>query len=169
MMSERQFDSLGFRKALEQTDIPGKVALCLSTWFGLGLMPKAPGTFGTLGAVPLLLGLHGLGTISTALGTGVLIVIAIWSSGLTQRILGRHDPSEVVIDEVAGLLLTFFLVPLSWLGLILGFILFRLFDILKPYPIKRLEKISGGTGIVLDDLLAGLFANLALRVILLLV
>lgn len=169
MMSERQFDSLSFRKAFEQADIPGKVALCLSTWFGTGLLPKAPGTFGTLGGAPLLFGMQYLGTISTGVCIGVFVLIAIWSSGLTQRILGRHDPSEVVIDEAAGLLLTFFLVPLSWGGLILGFILFRLFDIFKPFPIKRLEKISGGKGIVLDDLLAGLYANLALRVILFLI
>lgn len=167
-MSERQFDSLSFRKALEQADIPGKVALCLSTWFGTGLLPKAPGTFGTLGAVPLLLGMQYLGAISVAVCIGIFILVAAWSSGLSGKILDRHDPSEVVIDEVAGLLLTFYLVPLSWFGLILGFILFRLFDIFKPFPIKRLEKISGGKGIVLDDLMAGLYANLALRVILLL-
>ncbi len=165
MMSGPQFDNLGFRKAFEQADISGKVALCLSTWFCTGLLPKAPGTFGTLGAVPLVLAVQVFGTVSSALFIGVFILIAVWSSGLSQRLLGRKDPGEVVIDEAAGLLLTFFLLPLTWHVLIPGFVLFRLFDIFKPFPIKRLEKINGGKGIVLDDLLAGIYANLALRIL----
>ena len=76
------------------------------------------------------------------------------------------DPSEVVIDEVAGFLLTMFLLPLSWLTLGLGFILFRVFDILKPYPIKQAEKLRGGLGIVMDDLVAGIYAHLCVRLIL---
>jgi len=165
LMSGPQFDNLSFRNAFEQADISGKVALCLATWFCTGLLPKAPGTFGTLGAIPLVLGVQILGTVSSALFIGVFSLIAVWSSGLGQRLLGRQDPGEVVIDEAAGLLVTFFLLPLTWCTLIPGFILFRLFDIFKPFPIKRLEKINGGKGIVLDDLMAGLYANLALRVL----
>ena len=163
-MSERQFDSLNFRKALEKEDYPGKVALCLSSWFGTGLLPKAPGTFGTLGAVPLVLGAQYFKPLFYALGLGAFILIAVWASDRTEKILGRPDPQEVVIDEAAGFLLTFFLLPLSWPSLVLGFILFRLFDILKPFPAGRLERIGGGAGIVLDDLMAGLYANLVLRV-----
>jgi len=167
-MSERQFDSLNFRKALEKEAYPGKVALWLSSWFGTGLFPKAPGTFGTLGAVPLVLGAQSFKPLFYALGLGAFILIAVWVSDRTEKILGRPDPQEVVIDEVAGLLLTFFLLPLSWFSLVLGFILFRIFDILKPFPAGRLERIGGGLGIVLDDLMAGFYTNLALRACLLL-
>jgi phosphatidylglycerophosphatase A len=98
----------------------------------------------------------------------ILIPVAVWSSGLSQKLLGRDDPREVVIDEVAGFLLAILLVPASWLLWSSGFILFRFFDILKPFPIGMLEKkIKGGAGIVLDDLMAGVYANLSARVLLL--
>jgi phosphatidylglycerophosphatase A len=84
---------------------------------------------------------------------------------VTGTLLERDDPAEVVIDEVAGILITFFLLPLSWLQLCFGFVLFRLFDILKPYPVRRLEKLKGGFGIVADDLMAGVYANLCLRLL----
>lgn len=162
-MSERQFDSLTFWKSLKQADFSGKVALYLGTWFGLGLLPKAPGTFGTLGALPLVLGASLLRPIAYAGCLVLFILIAVRASGICQDLLGRTDPSEVVIDEAAGFLLTFLALPVSWHSLVMGFIFFRFFDILKPYPIKRLEKLKGGMGIVLDDLLAGLYANLCLR------
>ena len=98
----------------------------------------------------------------------IFVPLAIWSSHLSHKLLKRDDPSEVVIDEVAGILWTFFLLPLSWLTLCVGFILFRIFDIFKPFPIRTLERrLRGGIGIVLDDLLAGIYANLCLRIFLL--
>jgi len=81
--------------------------------------------------------------------------------------LDQSDPREIVIDEVAGFLLTMLFLPCSWLTISLGFIFFRFFDILKPYPIKQLEKLRGGFGVVLDDLAAGLYANIIVRIILL--
>ena len=136
----------------------GKGVLILSTWFGAGLFPLAPGTFGTLGAIPLILLVDGLGLLSKALFLVVFLAVAVWSAGRCQDLVRRNDPSEVVIDEVAGFLLTMVYLPPIWPAIVLGFVLFRLFDILKPYPIRRIEMLRGGFGIVLDDLLAGLYA-----------
>jgi phosphatidylglycerophosphatase A len=167
-MSEPRSDTLTFREAFRKADLPMKSALCLSSWFGAGLMPLAPGTFGTLTALPLVLVLNHLGELYEGLALVLLIPLAVWSSSLSERCLGRNDPPEVVVDEVAGFLLTLFLLPLSWLTLCLGFILFRLFDIAKPFPIGWFErKLRGGTGIVLDDLMAGIYANLGLRLLML--
>ena len=163
-MSEPQSDTLTFRDAFRKADFSEKSALCFASWFGAGLMPGAPGTFGTLTAVPLVLVLNHLGALYEGLALLLLVPLAIWSSNVCERCLRQNDPSEVVVDEVAGFLLTLFLLPLSWLTLCLGFVLFRFFDIAKPFPIKWFEKkLRGGTGVVLDDLMAGIYANLGLR------
>jgi phosphatidylglycerophosphatase A len=168
LMSEPRSDTLPFREAFRKADLSMKSALCFSSWFGAGLMPLAPGTFGTLTALPLVLILNHVGEFYEGLALLLLIPLAVWSSSLSERCLGRSDPSEVVVDEVAGFLLTLFLLPLSWLTLCLGFVLFRLFDIVKPFPIRWFEKkLRGGTGIVLDDLMAGVYANLGLRLLML--
>jgi phosphatidylglycerophosphatase A len=97
----------------------------------------------------------------------VIIILAIWSSGRCEDILGRPDPGEIVIDEVAGFLLTVIFFPLTWITLTAGFFLFRFFDILKPPPIRQIEKkLPGGFGVVLDDLAAGIYAHLCLRFLL---
>ena len=121
-------------------------------------MPKAPGTFGTLAAVPMAIAVNYLGAIYGAFSLAIFISVAVLTSGLSRKLIGREDPPEIVIDEAAGFAVTLFLLPLSWFSLSLGFLLFRLFDIFKPFPIRRLEKIKGGIGIVLDDLLAGVYA-----------
>ncbi len=168
LMSEPRSDNLTLRDALRKADFLEKLALCFASWFGAGLMPGAPGTFGTLTAVPLVLVLNYLGALYEGLALLVLVPTAIWSSGVCERCLGRNDPPEVVVDEVAGFVLTLFLLPLSWLTLCLGFVLFRFFDIAKPFPIRRFEKkLGGGTGVVLDDLMAGVYANIGLRLVLL--
>ena len=143
-----------------------KTALMLGTWFGSGLMPFASGTFGTLAATPLV-ALSGLfSPLSGALFLMIMSLAAIWASHVVQRLLKKTDPSEVVIDEVAGFLLTMLWIPLSWGTLLAGFLLFRFFDIWKPWPAGPAERFHGGLGIVLDDLVAGLYANLCLRVFL---
>lgn len=168
-MSKAQSDSLPVRQALGRAGFSGKVALILATWFGAGLAPAAPGTFGTLAGVPLVL-LYGLyGGWSEAFVTAVVTLAAVWSSGRAVDLLGRGDPPEVVIDEVAGLLVTMFLVPVSPLNMVLGFILFRFFDIVKPWPVRQAEALRGGYGVVADDLLSGVYAHICLRGILLLV
>lgn len=137
----------------------GKISLVLSTWFFSGLMPLAPGTFGTIGSVPFILALNYLDVYLRAPFLVIFIVVAIWSSGKSEEILGRKDPPEIVIDEVAGFSVTMCFLPSTLVGIIAGFILFRLMDIFKPFPIKRLEKgLAGGYGIVADDLMAGFYA-----------
>jgi phosphatidylglycerophosphatase A len=137
-----------------------------SSWFGVGLMPVAPGTFATLAGLPLVF-LNGHNRpIPAALFVLCFLAFAVWTSGVTQNILGRPDPSQVVIDEVGGTLVAFFLIPVSWLTLSLGFVLFRIFDVVKPFPVSRMETLKGGKGIVLDDILAGIYANISLRIIL---
>jgi phosphatidylglycerophosphatase A len=90
-------------------------------------------------------------------------VTAFWASHRTQELLGREDPSEVVIDEAAGFYVTLFLLPITWQSVALGFLLFRFFDIVKPWPVRQAERLKGGLGIVMDDLLAGVYAHLLVR------
>ena len=142
-----------------------KLALILSSCFGFGLIPVAQGTFGTLAGIPLAMALAHAGPMAAAYLLFFFVLLSIWTSGRSARALEKDDPAEVVIDETAGLLLTLFLLPATGFNLCLGFILFRLFDILKPFPIRRLEKVEGGAGIVLDDLLAGVYGNVCLRLI----
>jgi len=150
-----------FRKA----GLLDKLALILSSCFGIGLIPVLPGTFATLAGLPFAIALAHVGPMAAAYVLFFFVLLAIGTSDRSARALEKDDPAEVVIDEVAGLLLTLFLLPATGFNLCLGFILFRLFDILKPYPIRRLERGGGGAGIVLDDLLAGVYGNLCLRLI----
>jgi len=168
-MSRNQSDNLSVQDAFKQAGLSGKMALILASWFGSGLMPVASGTFGTLTAVPFVMLLYFVGGWYGGLGLIIITVVAIWTAQRTQELLGRSDPSEVVIDEVAGFSVTMFLLPLSWVTVGLGFILFRFFDIVKPWPVRQAESLKGGLGIVADDLLAGIYAHLILRGILLLV
>jgi phosphatidylglycerophosphatase A len=157
--------TLNFPELFRKADLPARLALILSSCFGVGLIPVAQGTFGTLAAIPLAMALARLSPMAGACVLFFFILLAIWGSARSAAALANEDPGEVVIDEVAGLLLTLFLLPATAFNLCLGFVLFRLFDILKPYPIRRLEKIGGGAGIVLDDLLAGVYGNVLLRLV----
>jgi phosphatidylglycerophosphatase A len=142
-----------------------KLALALSSCLGLGLIPVAQGTFGALAGIPLAIALTHLAPLTGAYLLFFFILLAIWAAGKSAGALGKGDPAEVVIDETAGQMLTLFLLPATGFNLCLGFILFRLFDILKPYPIRKLENIGGGAGIVLDDLLAGVYGYACIRVV----
>jgi len=152
-----------FFELFKKAGLLDKLALILSSCFGFGLIPVAQGTFGTLAGIPLAMALAHAGPMAAAYLLFFFVLLSIWTSGRSARALEKDDPAEVVIDETAGLLLTLFLLPATGFNLCLGFILFRLFDILKPFPIRRLEKVEGGAGIVLDDLLAGTYANLCIR------
>ena len=153
------------KKAFKDAGFKGKAALILGTWFGSGLAPVAPGTSGTLAGLPVVLLMGRLGTIQAALFALFFLVISLWAADVSCRILGKEDPPAVVIDEVAGFLLALFLLPLTWAHLCAGFLLFRLFDVWKPFPIRNLEQLKGGLGVVADDLLAGIYANLCLRLL----
>jgi len=138
----------------------------ISLGFGSGLASKAPGTFGTLAAVPLYMLLAQF-ELWVFLSVTVLISVAgIYLCGYTSKALGVHDHSGIVIDEVAGYLITMIAVPFHWKWIIAGFVLFRFFDIFKPWPISWLDKkVSGGFGIMIDDVLAGIFSLICLHLL----
>lgn len=165
LMSKTRSDNLTIPDIFRQSFFYGKTAIVLSTWFGVGLLPKAPGTFGTIAAIPLLLLLSHLSAVYKTLFLVILTAAAIWSSGKCQELLRQHDPNQIVIDEVVGFLFAMFLLPFTWPTLGLVFVLFRFFDILKPYPIRNVEKLHGGFGIVMDDLLAGVYTYVCVRII----
>ncbi|MEL4252888.1 phosphatidylglycerophosphatase A [Shewanella xiamenensis] len=138
----------------------------LALGFGSGLAAKAPGTFGTLAAVPLYL-LFAQLPLSWYLALTLVCVLAgIYICDNAAKDMGVHDHGAIVWDEVAGLLITMIAAPAGILWLAVGFVLFRLFDILKPWPIRWLDaKVEGGFGIMIDDVLAGFFALICLQVI----
>ncbi|HED38820.1 MAG TPA: phosphatidylglycerophosphatase A [Chromatiales bacterium] len=134
--------------------------------FGAGLSKYAPGTVGTLVAVPLYLLLEPLSLLAYVVISVALTLVGIWLCDRSARTLGVHDHPGIVWDEIAGYLLTMIAAPSGWQWVVLGFILFRLFDIWKPWPIKAIDrKVDGGLGIMLDDVVAALFAWLVLYVI----
>ena len=139
-----------------------------STWFGCGLAPVAPGTFGTLGAIPLvwLFGLYG--DIAYIIASIIFIALGILIAQIYEDTLAEaHDPSEFVLDEVAGFLVTMALVPFTWMHLLAGFLLFRLFDVLKPWPISYIDReMQGGIGAMCDDLVAGFLASVVMQALL---
>jgi len=139
----------------------------LAFGLGSGAAPWAPGTFGTLAAVPLWYLMAQTSLPVYLLLTLVAFVIGIWLCGRTSRDLGVHDHGGIVWDEFVGYWITMIAVPVNWIWAVLGFILFRLFDIWKPWPIRPVDrKVHGGLGIMLDDVLAGVFAALVLQGIL---
>jgi phosphatidylglycerophosphatase A len=142
------------------------LALAIST-FGVGYLPLAPGTWGSLVAVGIFLGFtqvfKGNALVAVVLVSIVVLTFAgIWAASRTEALANRKDPSKVVVDEVAGQLISLFPLTLftqwSIVAVIISFILFRFFDIVKPYPARRLEALKGGFGIMCDDLIAGVYA-----------
>lgn len=132
--------------------------------FGSGLAPKAPGTFGTLAAVPIYWLIQDLAW--PIYGTWLIVTFALgiyWCERSSKQ-LGVHDHGGIVWDEFVGYWITMFLAPKSWLWMLVGFVLFRFFDILKPWPINWLDrKVDGGFGIMIDDVLAGVYAFTVLQ------
>lgn len=138
----------------------------ISSFFFLGNSPIAPGTAGTLGAIPLYyLMVTYLGSIQYLVCLLLITVLAVRVSSNAEKIYKREDPGEVVIDEVVGFLVTMAFIAPTVLNVVLGFFLFRALDILKPYPCRSLEKLHGGFGIVMDDVAAGVWANVLLLVV----
>jgi phosphatidylglycerophosphatase A len=141
------------------------VALPLATVFGVGYVPLAPGTFGSAVGLALWAVLPSSWS-AQVLTIAVLAVLGSWSGSVAERHFNRTDPSQVVLDEVLGMVITLFLNPVGWPGAIAGFGLFRIADIIKPYPANRFEKLPGGAGIMADDAMAAVYTNLVLRAIL---
>lgn len=138
----------------------------LAVGFGTGLAPKAPGTFGTLAALPFILIFSQLSTLHYAAITAIVCLFGIYICGKTARDIGVHDHGAIVWDEIAGYMITMLLMPINWQTLAVGFVLFRFFDIVKPWPIKALDQhVHGGAGIMLDDIVAGFAAFACLQLI----
>lgn len=139
----------------------------LSLGFGSGLAPFAPGTFGTLVAIPLYLLMAQLSLPLYLLVIVIALVAGIYLCQYTSDALGVHDHSGIVWDEFVGYWITMIAVPLAWQWILTGFVLFRFFDIVKPWPVKIVDlKMKGGFGIMLDDVLAGLYALACLHIVL---
>jgi len=144
-----------------------KTAVFLATGGYVGRIPFAPGTFGSLIGLPLCFLLAGIQLPAAIVAALIFILLAIWISGAAAKTLKRKDPGCIVIDEIAGMVVTFIGLPFTLTTAVLGFILFRILDILKPFPIRTIDqRLSGGLGIVADDVVAGIFANILLRILL---
>jgi len=138
----------------------------LSFGFGTGYAPKMPGTVGTIVGVLFYLPIQSLDLLYYLLVVALLFVLGIWLCGKTTSELGVHDHSAIVWDEIVGYLLTMAAAPRGWVWILAGFILFRLFDIWKPWPIRRLDReVNGGFGIMIDDILAAIYGLIVLQFI----
>jgi len=142
------------------------VAIALATFGYVGYFPIAPGTAGSLAALVLFGAVRLAGMPALELGVILAVfVVGTWAAGITERALGQKDPGPIVIDEVLGMLIALALVPASAATVVVGFLLFRVFDVVKPYPAGRLEDVRGGLGVMLDDAVAGAYAHLALSLL----
>ncbi|MGD9807408.1 MAG: phosphatidylglycerophosphatase A [Deferribacterales bacterium] len=142
-----------------------KLYMFIALGFGSGKAPFAPGTFGTLaGIIPVLLTMGAPYWVKALVFVGIMM-LGTMSAQYHGTYTGEKDASEVVIDEIAAYYMIFLVFPVSTFTLIAGFVLFRLFDITKPYPIKKLEKLEGGVGVMIDDIVAGLYSMVALAVV----
>jgi phosphatidylglycerophosphatase A len=140
-------------------------AIVCSTVLGIGYAPIAPGTFGSAAGLALWFVIADSVALQTA-AIAITLVIGIWSATAVATHFGSHDPSEAVIDEVLGILVTLFLIPVGWGTALGGLLLFRVLDIVKPFPARRFERFPGGLGVMADDAMAGVYANVGLRGIL---
>jgi phosphatidylglycerophosphatase A len=158
-------DLLGKEKASAGHSPFGKrLILALATWGGVGFLPGAPGTWGTAAALPLWWLLTQLGFTGYALALAALLAVGVLVAGPAQDLLGQKDHPAIVIDEVVGLLIALAGVPLNWTWALMGFLAFRALDILKPWPISRLNRGTSGLAVVADDVAAGVVARLVLAV-----
>lgn len=137
-------------------------ALAIATVFGIGYVPVAPGTFGSIAGLLLWMALPE----STVVQAGTIVALLVLGSvagNMAEHHFGGTDPRQVIIDEVMGMLITLFLNPVGLKGVFVGFLFFRAADVIKPYPANRLERLPGGIGVMADDFMAAVYANLALR------
>lgn len=143
-----------------------RAAVFLATGFSVGNIPLAPGTLGTLLGIPICFGLAELGLVGSLASIAAFVFLAVWISGRAARVIGKKDAPAIVIDEVTGMMVTLAGLPLTPLNLAAGFAVFRALDVIKPFPARRIDsKMPGGWGVVLDDVVAGLYSNIFLRVI----
>ncbi len=147
--------------------ISEKFIIGAATGGWIGFLPFSPGTFGSLPGILLFYGIAGIPFAASLVLVAALIAAAVWIAGAAENLLAAKDPGCIVIDEIAGMGVTFLGVSFSMEAAIIGFMVFRFFDILKPFPVRYLEKrLSGGLGVVMDDVAAGIMSNIVLHVIL---
>ena len=140
------------------------LALLVSTVGYIGFFPVAPGTAGSLAALVLYAVIRWVGEpVFEAAAIVVVFAAGVWASTRAERLLGAEDPGPVVIDEVLGMLVTLAWMPLSLTAVVVGFLLFRVLDVIKPYPARQMERAPGGWGIMLDDAMAGVYGHLVVR------
>jgi phosphatidylglycerophosphatase A len=144
-----------------------RLALFIATAGFVGHFPIAPGTVGSIAGLGVfgLLRLFGAGVTVEAVVLVVNLLLGIWSATLAERLLGGKDPGPVVIDEVVGIQITLAFLHVNLAGALAGFVLFRIFDVLKPYPAGRLEVLPGGLGVMLDDAMAALYSHACMRLL----
>ena len=146
--------------------LKNEAVVFLATGFYVGNIPFAPGTLGSLLGLPLCFLLSGINLQPALVLALIIIIFAAWIAHVAEKLLKQKDPGCIVIDEIAGMVVALIGLPFNLTIVVTGFIIFRVLDILKPFPIKILDKrISGGLGIVADDVVAGILTNLILRVI----
>ena len=149
---------------MSQHTVGSRVALAVASFGYSGYAPIAPGTAGSAAGLLLIVPLRMLGFPWLDLAAAVgLFLIGVWSATIVERRLGVDDPGVVVIDEVAGMLISLLWLPLSWPVVLAAFLAFRVFDIIKPWPAGRFERLGGGLGIMADDAMAGVYANLVVQ------
>lgn len=145
-------------------NVKEKLVIFLATGFFAGNISIAPGTCGSIVGLLFCFFLSGAGLLFASLITVAFIVFAIWIAGKAEKIIKQKDPGSIVIDEIAGIMITLLGLPFNFISVISGFFIFRILDIIKPFPISSIEKkLSGGTGIVMDDVAAGFLGNCLLR------
>ena len=153
-------------KAIAASTILKSPIHLLAFGFGSGLSPKAPGTVGTVFAVIIYLLLPTMDFMAYCLFTLAVCILGVWICGKSSELLGVHDHGGIVWDEFAGYFITMIAAPAGWVWIVVGFVLFRAFDILKPWPISWADhEVHGGLGIMLDDILAGLAAFAVLQIL----
>ena len=157
-------------KSYKQLPIPHSVwekpSHFIAFGFGSGTFPFAPGTFGTLMAMPFYVALHALSPLNYLFFLIVITIGSMWLCDKVSKEIQTHDHPGMCLDEIVGYLVTMFTIPFGFKWMILGFILFRVFDILKPWPIRWMDqKIHGGFGMILDDVMAGIYSLLILKII----
>lgn len=141
-----------------------RLAVFIATFVYVGLVPFAPGTMGSLAGLLVygLISWAGGGALLEGIVIVVLFGLGVWAATVAERYFGGVDPGPVVMDEVVGMLITLYLIPVSVSGAVIGFVLFRVFDIVKPFPASRLEGLHGGLGVMSDDAMAAVYANVGL-------
>ena len=144
-----------------------RLGLAIATCGYLGFVPVAPGTFGSAAGLALFLLLAHAGSTALYVAVAVLLfVIGVWGASVAERELGRTDPGPVVVDEVVGMLITLAFLDVTLTGAVAGFLVFRVLDVVKPWPSRQFEQLHGGLGVMADDAMAAVYGNLVMRVLL---